>query len=226
MMWICGERWWHFLLTKSFELSCIRQRCVNIQVHHNTCHPHCTKIHVYGSFSNCQYWANWQTYVSTNLFHLLTRGRKGSVCLARMQWPDQGVKWPECGGSWGLDGCKKARWPAAGGCLAALGRGLGTWRGDNDPDVEIRAKAAPPCFGNLPVFNVGKRTGGGQVLPNGNIAAPPAPVEEFLNQDWGNLTKCDKFFLHGLLEMLAAVIVSVFWTVSPSQCFYNIPLQK
>ena len=127
-----------------------------------------------------------------------------------MQWPDQGVKWPECGGSWGLDGCKKARWPAAGGCLAALGRGLGTWRGDNDPDVEIRAKAAPPCFGNLPVFNVGKRTGGGQVLPNGNIAAPPAPVEEFLNQDRGNLTKCDKFFLHGLLEMLAAVIVSVF----------------
>ena len=28
------------------------------------------------------------------------------------------------------------KWLAAGGCLAALGRGLGTWRGDNDPDVE------------------------------------------------------------------------------------------
>ena len=88
----------------------------------------------------------------------------------------QGVKWPECGGSWGVDG-KKAPWPAAGGCLAALGRGLGTWRGDNDPDVEIRARAAP-C-GNLPVFNVGERTGGGQVLPNGNID-PASTCEEIL----------------------------------------------
>ena len=72
------------------------------------------------------------------------------------------------------------KWLAAGGCLAALGRGLGTWRGDNDPDVEIRARAAP-C-GNLPVFNVGERTGGGQVLPNGNVALP-APVKKFLNRD-------------------------------------------
>ena len=81
------------------------------------------------------------------------------------------------GAGWGVDGCKKA----PGGCLLARAlpsRGLGTWRGDNDPDVEIRARAAP-C-GNLPVFNVGERTGGGQVLPNGNIALP-APVKKFLN---------------------------------------------
>ena len=92
--------------------------------------------------------------------------------------------------------------------------GAGPWpwnleRGQR-PRCGDPSQGGPPCFGNLPVFNVGKRTGGGQVLPNGNIAAPPAPVEEFLNQDRGNLTKCDKFFLHGLLEMLAAVIVSVF----------------
>ena len=89
----------------------------------------------------------------------------------------------------GVDGCKKA----PGGCLAALGRGLGTWRGDNDPDVEIRARAAP-C-GNLPVFNVGERTGGGQVLPNGNIALP-APVKKFLNRDQVNLFqlfRCNSF---------------------------------
>ena len=115
----------------------------------------------------------------------------------------QGVKWPECGGSWGVDGCKKAPWPAAGGCLAALGRGLGTWRGDNDPDVEIRARAAP-C-GNLPVFNVGKRTGGGQVLPNGNIALP-APVKKFLNRDEVNLLKFSSQLFRSTLNTLLTLL--------------------
>ena len=89
-----------------------------------------------------------------------------------MQWPDQGVKWPECGGSWGLDGCKKARWPAAGGCLAALGRGLGTWRGDNDPDVEIRAKAAPPALEICPFSMSVKERAVGRCFPT--ATSPPA----------------------------------------------------
>ena len=53
----------------------------------------------------------------------------------------------------------------------ALGLGEGT-------TTQMWSPAAP-C-GNLPVFNVGERTAGGQVLPNGNRALLP-PVKKFSN---------------------------------------------
>ena len=65
----------------------------------------------------------------------------------------------------------------------ALGPGEGT-------TTQMWSPAAP-C-GNLPVFNVGERTAGGQVLPNGNRALQP-PVKKF--STWTCNKFSDKFFM-------------------------------
>ena len=131
-----------------------------------------------------QQWSILSLLVGLGLVHLvfftcwLGRLRK---CLA-----DQGVKWPECGGSWGVDGCKKV---ASSGWL--LG-GAGPWPWDLERGQRPRCGARRPPCGNLPVFNVGERTAGGQVLPNGNRALQP-PVKKF--STWTCNKFSDKFFM-------------------------------
>ena len=123
---------------------------------------------------------------SSHLFQLLIIWKEGkrSQC-ARMHWRDQGVKW--AGVWWELDGgwmaAKKHRVAA---CLPALCPAVALGPGEGTTTQMWRSEPGRPPCGNLPVFNVGERTGGGQVLPNGNIALP-APVKKSSNQDLNNL---------------------------------------